>query len=48
MIKKNLKNYEGTIVQVIGALGGICTLWKKGKWEMMQQKIGETLDQNKP
>lgn len=36
MIKK-IRCYEGTSIPAVGASGGICTLWKSGKWETVQQ-----------
>ena len=38
MIQKQ-KNYEGVALEVIGASGGISTIWDKIKWELMTQKI---------
>lgn len=36
---KKLKNYEGTVIEATGASGGICTIWDKRKWELINQKI---------
>jgi len=35
---KKIRNYEGEAIQAIGASGGICTIWKKGIWELILHK----------
>lgn len=36
MIQK-IRNYEASTLQATRASGGICTLWRKGKWELVHQ-----------
>jgi len=38
MIQKQ-KYYDGTTLEAIGASGGICTIWNKRKWDLVNQKI---------
>lgn len=37
MIQK-IRNYDGSALQAIRALGGVCTIWRKGKWELQHQQ----------
>lgn len=37
-LKKEFRKYEGEAMKAIGALGGICTISKKGIWELIQKK----------
>jgi len=34
-IIQKIRNYEGSSLQESGALRGIYTLWRKGKWELV-------------
>lgn len=36
---QKLRNYEGTVLEATEASGGICTIWDKRKWELINQKI---------
>jgi len=38
---QKLRNYDGTVLEGTGASEGICTIWEKIKWELINQKISK-------
>ena len=40
-LDKMFRKYEGEAIQATGASGGICTIWRKERWELMGKKAGQ-------